>query len=469
MDLVAGGYRDGINGMAYFPVTDAQGNVRGYASDEGLQSAYDYYAYGGVEKIAVNETDDKKRWQGKEYDGEHGKYYFDARYFDPFFGMWMSPDPASQFANPYTYGGDPLNYVDPNGEWVHIVVGAVIGGVVGTVNGVIQCTSAGGGSCGKSIGVGFVGGAAVGAGAAATGGLAAEAVGGGFAGAVAGGAAGGAVGGAGNYVNQSIVNGGFNSGDLGESTWKGAAAGAVGGGAGAFAGNYMAQGYASMVGGFAGGASGSAFNGGDGWDILKGGLMGAGMAYVSTVVDAGIESQKGFLDEEIVNSSNMDNDARNELVTPKKASVEMKKMFDDFSSSDSDQGLLDLMNGTKTEVSRVYNEDGSYVSGSDRRSEIIRKSDGKLYKHVSNRGLAERFNAFKIYVKSSFGFSFSRIHTHLNSWKPAVGQSSDITTFNLDMKNGITNYIYLRNSSTNSFYRYVGENGAKAQMAPILY
>ncbi len=71
--------------------------------------------------------------------------------------------------------------------------------------GVIQCASAGGGSCGKSVGVGFVGGAA------------------------------------------------------------------VGGGAGAFAGNYMAQGYASMVGGFAGGASGSALNGGDGWDVLKGG------------------------------------------------------------------------------------------------------------------------------------------------------------------------------------------------------
>ncbi len=84
------------------------------------------------------------------------KIYFGARYFDPFFGMWMSPDPAAvffrevyaplkwrdfiekdilqrlngeavllkhsfrasaQFANPYTYGGDPLNYVDLYGLW----------------------------------------------------------------------------------------------------------------------------------------------------------------------------------------------------------------------------------------------------------------------------------------------------------------------------------------------------------------
>lgn len=77
--------------------------------------------------------------------------------------------------------------------------------------GVIQCTSAGGGSCTKSIGVGFVGGAAVGGGAGA-----------------------------------------WGSGAL-----------------------------ASMSGGFAGGVTGSALNGGEGWDVLKGGLMGSGMALAS--------------------------------------------------------------------------------------------------------------------------------------------------------------------------------------------
>src|SRR5574344_384618 len=148
-----------------------------------------YFCKRGAVSARLNLVDTPLRGE-YYYDGEHGKYYFGARYFDPFFGMWMSPDPAAQFANPYTYGGDPLNYVDPNGEWVHIAIGAIIGGVVGTVNGVIQC--GGGGSCTKSIGFGFVGGAAVGAGAAATGGLARHEVGGGFAVAVAGGAAGGA-------------------------------------------------------------------------------------------------------------------------------------------------------------------------------------------------------------------------------------------------------------------------------------
>jgi len=106
------------------------------------------------------------------YDGEHGKYYFGARYFDPFFGMWMSPDPAAvffrevyaplkwrdfiekdilqrlngeavllkhsfrasaQFANPYTHGGDPINGKDYNGLWFGIddAIAAGVGAVVG--------------------------------------------------------------------------------------------------------------------------------------------------------------------------------------------------------------------------------------------------------------------------------------------------------------------------------------------------
>src|SRR5574344_1154371 len=248
-----------------------------------------YFCKRGAVSAGLNLVDTPLRGE-YYYDGEHGKYYFGARYFDPFFGMWLSPDPAAQFANPYTYGGDPLNYVDPNGEAVHILVGAIIGAVVGTVNGVIQCTSAGGGSCEKAIGVGFVGGAAVGAGAAATGGLAAEAVGGGFAGAVAGGAAGGAVGGAGNYVNQSIVNGGFNSGDLWESTWKGAAAGAVGGGAGEYFGNFRG----ARVGGFGGGAVGSALNKEDGWSILKSGIMGAAMGGISYAASVHVKAKASY-------------------------------------------------------------------------------------------------------------------------------------------------------------------------------
>jgi len=233
MDLVAGGFRDMSNNIVYFPITDVQGNIRGYATTAGLQSAYDYYAYGSADEIMRGTFDDNKRWQGKEYDEPIRKLYFGARYFDPFFGLWLSPDPAGQFANPYTYGGDPVNYVDPNGEWVHIVVGAIVGAVVGTVQGAIQCTAPGAsGSCAKSLSGGFVGGAAVGAAAAATGGAVSGAIGG-LGGSIIGGAAGGAVQGAGNYATQSMINGtDMNWGDAWSSTWKGAATGAFTGGLG---------------------------------------------------------------------------------------------------------------------------------------------------------------------------------------------------------------------------------------------
>lgn len=126
LDLVNGGYRNGKDGAALFPVTDAQGNVRGYAGAGGLQTVYAYYPFGTAVDIAENSSADERRWQSKEYDGDHNKYYFGARYFDPFFGLWTSPDPAGQYADPYTYGGDPLNYADPTGMW-SLGVGLVFG------------------------------------------------------------------------------------------------------------------------------------------------------------------------------------------------------------------------------------------------------------------------------------------------------------------------------------------------------
>ena len=126
IDLLGGGYRTGLTGEALFPVKDLQGSVRGYVNKTGLKSAFGYRPYGTAVDLARYTSDGDERWQGKEFDGEHGKLYFGARYYDPFFGMWMSPDPAGQFANPYSYGGDPLNYIDPTGMWA-LGLGLVVG------------------------------------------------------------------------------------------------------------------------------------------------------------------------------------------------------------------------------------------------------------------------------------------------------------------------------------------------------
>lgn len=126
IDLLGGGYRTGLNGEALFPVKDLQGSIRGYVNKSGLKSAFGYRPYGTTINLVRYSSESDERWQGKEFDSEHGKYYFGARYYDSFFGMWMSPDPAGQFANPYSYGGDPLNYIDPTGMWA-LGLGLVIG------------------------------------------------------------------------------------------------------------------------------------------------------------------------------------------------------------------------------------------------------------------------------------------------------------------------------------------------------
>jgi RHS repeat-associated protein len=244
LELVEGGYRPAGTGDALFAVTDAQGNVRGYANKDGLASAYAYYPYGTVQELRGDSAADRSRWQAKEWDEEYGKYYFGSRFFDPYFGLWISPDPAGQFANPYTYGGDPVNYVDPDGEWVHIVIGAA----VGAVGGAIQCSMTDQ-SCARSI----LAGAAVGAGTAALAGPLAAAAGkavtgavglatqSGTAAAVAGGAASGAVSGtisgyASSAANNAISRGGdwwrldrSLGSDLQAGLWGGIGGGVIGG------------------------------------------------------------------------------------------------------------------------------------------------------------------------------------------------------------------------------------------------
>ncbi len=251
-DLVAGGYRDEA-GHAHFPVMDAQGNVRGYATSDGIQSAYDYFAYGTVMDLSTDAGDDNKRWvpirvtlawlkprsyiegdilrrlngeavlpkqsfgasvQDKEFDGEHGKYYFGSRYFDPFFGMWMSPDPAGQFANPYTYGGDPVNFVDPNGEFafVPVLISAAIGAIVGGTTAYANCSGKDG--CGwkalKMAGFGGLAGAAGGAIGEAFSGVSAAAAGEkGLSVAASGGAAAGSAGTSAAFAGGA-VNGAFS-------------------------------------------------------------------------------------------------------------------------------------------------------------------------------------------------------------------------------------------------------------------
>ena len=126
-ELPGGGYRDAATSGAVYPLVDHQGSVRAYAGTDGIVAAYDYYPYGAVSSVYLSSSPvGERRWQDKELDDATGNYYFGARFYNPLLGMWLTPDPAGQYMNPYGYGGDPVNLIDPSGLWA-IGAGLVVG------------------------------------------------------------------------------------------------------------------------------------------------------------------------------------------------------------------------------------------------------------------------------------------------------------------------------------------------------
>ena len=76
-----------------------------------------------------------------EHLDEFGLINMNGRLYDPIIGRFLSPDnfvqgDFTQSFNRYSYCfNNPLVYTDPDGEWIHLVVGAVIGGITGTIAG----------------------------------------------------------------------------------------------------------------------------------------------------------------------------------------------------------------------------------------------------------------------------------------------------------------------------------------------
>ena len=149
-----------------------------------------YEAWGGRKLLYGSEFLTDRGYTGHEHLEPLGLIDMNGRIYDPTLARFLSPDPYvqapdfTQSFNRYSYcWNNPFKYTDPEGEWVHIVIGAAIGGVMNLALKAIQGDI-------NSWGDGF---AAFGIGAAA-----------GAIGALSGGAtfaaAGGAAGGAGGFL-----------------------------------------------------------------------------------------------------------------------------------------------------------------------------------------------------------------------------------------------------------------------------
>lgn len=238
---------------AYNIGRDYLGSVTHIATSSGtLVAEYSYDPWGRLRNPATQAIytpgTEPALFLGRGYTGhEHltwfGLINMNARLYDPLLGRFLSPDPYvqapdfTQNFNRYSYAlNNPLRYTDEDGEWVHIVIGALVGGVANVLGNLKTCQ--GFWEFAAAFGIGAAAGAAV----AATGGAAAAA-GGGFwaaAGVVAVGTAGGASTG---FVNDLIRQTGPNFSGIENVNWRSvgisAVASGIAGGAGAGVGIAM--------------------------------------------------------------------------------------------------------------------------------------------------------------------------------------------------------------------------------------
>lgn len=82
----------------------------------------EYFPYGGTSIITGKSKTEVKskeyRYTGKERDDSTGLYYYGARYYLPWMGRWLKPDPAGTIdgMNLYAFvGGNPITHVDMDG------------------------------------------------------------------------------------------------------------------------------------------------------------------------------------------------------------------------------------------------------------------------------------------------------------------------------------------------------------------
>lgn len=103
-----------------------------------LKAEYAYNAWGEIISATGTMAEiNPIRYRGYYYDAETGFYYCKSRYYDPEICRFISPDSSystgQDFAgnNAFVYcGNNPVSRADDEGEFWHIVAGAVIGAVV---------------------------------------------------------------------------------------------------------------------------------------------------------------------------------------------------------------------------------------------------------------------------------------------------------------------------------------------------
>ncbi|MEO9850071.1 MAG: RHS repeat-associated core domain-containing protein [Reichenbachiella sp.] len=117
--------KQGAEGWKYL-IKDHLGSVRVVMNSSNVaEEGHGYTAYGS-ELITPSTENISYQYTGQERDPELDLFNYRARLYDEETATFYATDPAGQFHSPYSYvGGNPVNMVDPTGEWGWLLAGVV--------------------------------------------------------------------------------------------------------------------------------------------------------------------------------------------------------------------------------------------------------------------------------------------------------------------------------------------------------
>jgi RHS repeat-associated protein len=116
----------------FYSHSDHLGSANWITNDGGKPVQYLHYLPYG--QLLANQTpygyDERYKFTGKERDAETGYDFFGARYYWSLLKHWTKVDPLVDnylHISPYAYcNWNPIKYVDPDGQWAQIVIGAAV-------------------------------------------------------------------------------------------------------------------------------------------------------------------------------------------------------------------------------------------------------------------------------------------------------------------------------------------------------
>ncbi len=125
--------KNSANPTLTYPLTNHQGSVALDLDVNGTILRYvDYFPYGSFSMNAdlsvSSDMEPQILFSGEEYDPTTGLYYYGARYYVPFLGRWMTPDPLGDLDDLNLYSfvrGNPVTHRDHLGFGVEKTTGPI--------------------------------------------------------------------------------------------------------------------------------------------------------------------------------------------------------------------------------------------------------------------------------------------------------------------------------------------------------